>query len=122
MVPPREAIVRSFRLAAAAADVVALTTLLDPDVVALTDSAGDVIAPTTPLHGPAEVIREVLAHLSAESGASVTEYPVNAALGLVVRSGGRVVAIVNLGISAGLVTHVWITRSPQKLQRWNVSP
>jgi hypothetical protein len=42
--------------------------------------------------------------------------------GLVVRSGGRVVAIVNLGISAGLVTHVWITRSPQKLQRWNASP
>lgn len=117
--PTREAIVHGFRVAAAREDAVALSALLHPEVVALTDSAGDVIAPTTPLRGPGEVIPEAIANLSSRSGAVVTEHTVNAAPALVVRSAGRVVAIVSFGIADGRITHLWITRSPQKLRRWN---
>jgi hypothetical protein len=120
-VPTREAIVHRFRIAAVGDDRAALTALLDPDVVALTDGAGDVIAPTTALRGPDQVSSEVLAHLSPRSGAVVTEQTVNSAPALVARVSDRVVAIFSFGIADGRVTHVWITRSPLKLQRWNVS-
>jgi RNA polymerase sigma-70 factor (ECF subfamily) len=119
--PTRGAIVQAFRLAAARDDIHALAALLDPDVVALTDGAGDVIAPTIALRGPDEVIAEVVTQLSPASGAVVIEQTVNAAPALVVRMSDRVVAIFSFGIARGLVTHVWITRSPQKLQRWNTS-
>lgn len=120
MLPSRETIVHAFRIAAAHDDVVALAHLLDARVVAITDSAGDVIAPAGALRGRDEVIPEAIANLSLRSGADVTEHRVNAAPGLVVRRSGRVVAILNFGIERGSITHVWITRSPQKLRRWNI--
>ena len=117
--PSREAIVHRFRLSAGREDLAVLSELLHPEVVALVDGAGDVIAPTTARHGPSEVISEVVDALSARSGTIVAEQPVNGAPALVVRSGARVVAILSFGIEDGLITRVWITRSPQKLQRWN---
>jgi hypothetical protein len=51
----------------------------------------------------------------------VSEQRVNGAPALVVRAASRVVAIVNFGVDGGRITHVWITRSPQKLRRWNAS-
>lgn len=118
--PSREMIVHDLRIAAADEDVVALARLFHPDVIALTDSAGDVIAPAGALCGRDEVIPEAIANLSLRSGAEVMEQRVNGAPGLVVRQAGRVVAIVNFGVEGGAITQVWITRSPQKLRRWNI--
>ncbi|HTL41663.1 MAG TPA: NAD(P)H-binding protein, partial [Pseudolysinimonas sp.] len=88
-------------------------------VVGLVDGGGDVIAPITAITGRDAVAGHLIALLSPASGAVVTEHPVNAAPALVVRTDGHVVAVVSLGAADGMVTRVWITRSPQKLQRWN---
>jgi hypothetical protein len=120
--PSREEIVHRLRLVAAREDTLALSALLDPEVVALTDGAGDVVAPVVALRGHDHVVPEVIALLSQRPGIVVTEQPVNGAPALVVRISHRVVAILSFGIDDGVVTRVWITRSPQKLQRWNRSP
>lgn len=112
----REAIVHRVRVACEMADAGSLVSLLAPDVSALVDTGGDVIASTTPLHGT-DAVGAALLELCA--GASVAEQRVNAAPAMVVRRGGRVVAVVSVDVMAGLVQRVWVTRSPQKLQRWN---
>lgn len=117
--PSREAIVHGFRVAAEDADANALAALLAADVVALTDGGGDVLAATTAVRGPDAVAAEAIALLSRRAGVEVAEQSVNAAPALIARRGGRVAAIVSLGVRDGRVTQVWITRSPQKLQRWN---
>ncbi len=108
-----------FLMASEVEDARGLAALLHPDVIALVDSGGDLIAPTVALHGADEVIPEAFAALSLRSGSVVSEQRVNGAPALVVRRAGRVTAIVSLGIRRGRVGQVWITRSPQKLQRWN---
>lgn len=120
--PSREEIVHRLRVVAAREDALALSVLLDPEVVALIDGAGDVVAPVIALLGHDRVVPELVALLSRRTGVLVTEQPVNGAPALVVRMSQRVVAIVSFGVDDGLVTRVWITRSPQKLQRWNRSP
>ncbi|MDH6182424.1 hypothetical protein M2152_002606 [Microbacteriaceae bacterium SG_E_30_P1] len=114
--PSREAIVHRLRLACELTDAASLTSLLAPDVAALVDSGGDIPAPTRPLHGTDAV---TAALLELCGGASVTEQWVNAAPAVVVRRGVRVVAVVSVEVRESLVRRVWVTRSPQKLQRWN---
>ncbi|MGN6502127.1 MAG: NAD(P)H-binding protein [Pseudolysinimonas sp.] len=115
----REALVHRLRLAATRGDRATLRALLHAEAIALVDSGGDVIAPTGASAGRDAVVGELIALLAPASG-SVTEHPVNAAPALIVRAGGRVVAIVGVSVSDESVTRVWITRSPQKLQRWNM--
>ncbi|CAN5521300.1 hypothetical protein BH09ACT4_BH09ACT4_12490 [soil metagenome] len=121
--PTREEIVHRVRFASARRDIATLAELLDPAVVALVDGAGDVIAPTTAVIGSDAVIGELRRTLSPPTAVApeVTLHPVNSAPALVVRADGRVVAIVGFGIVDGLVHQIWITRSPQKLARWNAS-
>ena len=116
--PPgeRDAVVHDLRLACERTDAPALHTLLSPDVVALVDTGGDLLAPTRPLEGVAAVADALLATLST---ADVTEQQVNGVRALVARRGGRVVAIVSLEVAHGRAIRVWITLSPLKLQRWN---
>ena len=105
-----EGLVHRLRLAAMRGDRATLHALLHLEVIALVDSGGDVIAPTAAITGRDAVAGELIALLAPASG-SVTEHPVNAAPALIVRVGGRVVAIVGVSVSAGVVTRVWITRS-----------
>jgi uncharacterized protein YbjT (DUF2867 family) len=114
----REALVHRLRLAATRGDRATLRALLHVEAIALVDSGGDVIAPTAAITGRDAVADELIALLAPTSG-SVTEHPVNAAPALIVRAGGRVVAIMGMSVSDESVTRVWITRSPQKLRRWN---
>ena len=109
-------VVHGVRLACERADAPTLHTLLSPDVVALVDTGGDVIAPTRPVSGVSAVADTMLATLA---GADLAEQQVNGVCALVARRGERVVAIVSLAVSHDLVTRVWITLSPLKLQRWN---
>ena len=118
------AVVHRVRLACEAADALALEQLFDPGVVALTDSGGRVAAVQHPVTGATEVARllcEALspADLTPAEELSIAEQPVNGQNGLVVRRNGRVCAVLGLGISASLVTDVWLIVNPQKLRRWN---
>ena len=117
--PSREAAVHAFRVASEREDLVALAALLHPDVVALVDSGGDLIAPLDVIRGAPTVTAEALAHLAPRPDGVVTEQPVNGVPALVLRRGGRVEAIVSFGFRGRRISHVWVTRSPQKLRRWN---
>ncbi len=119
--PSREAVVHEVLMASEVEDARGLAALLHPDVIALVDSGGDLIAPTVALTGPDEVVPELFATLSLRAGTEVREQPVNGAPALVCRRAGHAVAIVSFGIRRGRVAQVWITRSPQKLQRWNAA-
>ena len=109
-------VVHGVRLACERADAPTLSTLLSPDVVALIDTGGDLLASTRPLVGVADVGDALLSTLG---DADVTEQQVNGVCALVARRGDRVIGIVSLAVRDGLVTRVWITLSPLKLQRWN---
>ena len=109
-------VVHGVRLACERADDPTLRTLLSPDVVALVDAGGDLIAPTRPVSGVSAVAGTMLTTLA---GADLAEQQVNGVCALVARRGDRVVGIVSLAVRDGLVTRVWITLSPLKLQRWN---
>lgn len=116
MNPEREALVTAVAEACERTDARALAALLHPGAVALIDSGGDLIAETLPITGAERVATELLAVVS---GAALAVQPVNGVTGLVVRRGIRVVGIVAFDVDAGLVTRVWITLNPLKLQRWN---
>ena len=113
------AVVHAVREACAIADIAALEQLCDAGVVALTDSGGRVVAAQHPVTGPAAVARLLANTLAPAGDCVVTEQPVNGQNGLVVRRGGRVCAVVGLGISDALVTDVWIIVDPLKLRHWN---
>lgn len=111
----RHAIVQQVLEACERTDVPALHTLLSPDVVALVDTGGDLIASTWPLTG-AEVVPRLL---EAIDGLSLSAQQVNGVAAIVGRRGIRVVCIVSFGFEGAGVARVWITLSPLKLRRWN---
>jgi len=112
----RDAVIHEIRLACERTDAPTLHTLLSPDVVALIDTGGDLLASTRPLVGVTDVGDALLTTLG---NADVTEHQVNGVCALVARRGGRVVGIVSLEVRDGMAVRVWITLSPLKLQRWN---
>jgi len=112
-------VVQAFGEAWELGDAVALAALLAPDVVALTDGGGKVSAEAQPVRGVAEVVRFVLHAFGAPEDVEITQQPVNAQTGLVVRRGLSVVGVVSFNISESLVTDVWMVLNPDKLERWN---
>ncbi len=112
----RDTIVHEVRLACERGDTPTLRLLLAPFVVAFIDSGGDVIAQTRPVTGVDRVIHELSALVDA---AEVSEQQVNGVRALVARRANHVVGIASMDIADDLVTRVWITVSPLKLQRWN---
>ena len=113
------AVVRAFSEAWESGDATALAALLAPDVVALADGGGRVMAEEQPFRGVARVVPLVL-HVFDEPGdVEITTQPVNGQSGLVVRRGLSVVGVVSFNISDSLVTDVWMVLNPEKLERWN---
>jgi len=113
------AVVRAFGEAWESGDSTALAALLAPDVVALADGGGRVMAEEQPFRGVARVVPLVL-HVFDEPGdVEITTQPVNGQSGLVVRRGLSVVGVVSFNISDSLVTDVWMVLNPEKLERWN---
>ena len=115
--PPgeRDALVERVLHACELRDAPALHSLLSPDVVALIDTGGDLIASTWPLTGT-EVVPRLL---DALAGADLTAHPVNGVCAIVARRGIRVTCIVSFGFEGDAIARVWITLSPLKLRRWN---
>jgi len=61
----------------------------------------------------------VLHAFGSPEDVEITQQPVNAQTGLVVRRGLSVVGVVSFNISESLVTDVWMVLNPDKLERWN---
>ena len=111
----RDAVVHEIRLACEREDAPTLHTQLAPDVVALIDTGGDLIASTWPLTGD-EVVPRLL---DALDGAGLSVQQVNGVCAIVARRGERVSCIVSFGFEGNRIARVWITLSPLKLRRWN---
>ncbi|WP_062430781.1 sigma factor [Herbidospora daliensis] len=105
-----------FAAACAAGDTPALRAMLSPDVLVVSDGGGKIRAPLGPTLGP-DAVAGFLSRLVA--GVEVCAEPVNGRTGLVLRHGGRAVAVVSVSVAATDVTAVWIVLNPDKLEGWH---
>ncbi|WP_245588856.1 MULTISPECIES: sigma factor [Actinoalloteichus] len=110
----------AFRRAWEAGDLTALVRQLAPEVRAVVDGGGLVSAPAEPVRGAWEVAGTLLAVRGRQPDLVIDEGEVNGSPGLVTRDAdGTVLAVVALGVAAGVVHRVWVVRDPRKLLRWN---
>ena len=110
------------RLAGACAtcDLPAVEALLAPEVVALCDSGGLVVAVREPVLGVADVAVFTLSVLGGRPGTAVTVESVNGQPGIAVRrTDGTAVAVVALACVDELITGLFIVLSPVKLRGWH---
>ncbi|WP_431278689.1 hypothetical protein [Leifsonia poae] len=110
--------VSTFAAACEARDVVALASILDPEVFVVVDGGGLGSITAPPARGIADGLGLLLRMLASESG-PLTEHPVNGAPGLVIRRDGVVVAVISLAVERDVVQRVWIVLNPDKLESWN---
>lgn len=119
----RAALTVAFVTALATGDVEALVRMLADDATAVTDHGGKASAIRRVLRG-ATTVAQLLAGLQRKSvGAEGVEgglAEVNGALALVIREGGVVTSVIQLGWSEGpdgpRVAAVYMTRNPDKLR------
>jgi RNA polymerase sigma-70 factor (ECF subfamily) len=110
-------VVEAFRVGVESGDMEALARLLDDDVVGRSDSGGLVPgASRTPLHGRSKVLKGIKAGARGFAGFRTELRPVNGKPGIVGYLGDAVVAVVDLTVEAGLVTHLDIIVNPDKLR------
>ena len=112
--------VSSLRIACQGGDAEGLRRLLEADVVALVDGGGNVRAPADPVTGAADVADYLLGLLGEHPRMQLAEHSVNGRSGIVLRSGGRVVGIVNVGTRLDRVAELMIVLNPEKLRGWNL--
>lgn len=113
-------VTRTFLAAAAGGDLSALVDLLDPDVELWTDGGGRARAARNVIHGRDKVARFVTATFDHEPllrKATMTEVLVNGDPGILVESGGAVlaVAIVELTEDGTRARAIYAVRNPDKL-------
>lgn len=118
--PPSEhdAVVRAFVSAASGGDLARLMTLLDPSVVLRSDGGGIVSAARNPILGPSRVARFLLGVLTRQPTWRLRERPTGDGLGFLLTDDTAVYGVVNLGVTSGTVTDVWVMLNPQKLAAW----
>ena len=110
------ATVHSLRVACEAMDAAGVATLVAPRGFLVEDGGGNVSIEASPVHGPTEVARVLL---EAVAGSQLSGAAVNGAPGLVMRDGDRVIGVACITVDAELVTEIWLTLNPAKLQSWN---
>lgn len=99
-------------------DVSTLMSLLNPDVIAVTDGGGVVSAATEPLVGDHSVARFFAQVMRRQPDLHVRPATVNAAPGLLGTVGDKVVAVVSTLVEDGRLTRIWAVRNPDKLSLW----
>jgi RNA polymerase sigma-70 factor (ECF subfamily) len=115
----RDDLVHGFAEACRTGDIVVLCDILDADVIAVSDSGGQVPAMPGVIHGAQDVAR-LAAVLLCESGdEELSVQAVNGRAGLAVRRSGRAVAVVGVDGSAAGITALWIVLNPDKLCGWH---
>lgn len=117
-VSEHDAVVRAFMAAAAGGDLAKLTSLLDPAVTLRSDGGGVVSAALNPVTGADKVARFVLGVRRKRPTWRLEEQVSADGLCFLFVEDGTVHGVVNLGVSAGTVTDVWMVVNPGKLVSW----
>ena len=111
-------VVRAFVAACSSGDLGALAAVLDPDVVLRSDGGGFVSAARKPVLGMSNVSRFLFGIISKNDGLEVTETETADGLSLAFWREGRIGGVITLGVTAGVVSDVWIMMNPEKLSSW----
>jgi RNA polymerase sigma-70 factor (ECF subfamily) len=110
-------VVEAFRVAVEAGDMEALAQLLDEDVSGQNDSGGLVPgAGRKPLQGRSKVLKGIKAGMRAFEDFHTEVRPVNGKPGIVGYVGNTVIAVVDLTVETGVITHIDIVVNPDKLR------
>jgi RNA polymerase sigma-70 factor (ECF subfamily) len=118
---PHSALVRALAAACETTDVVALASLLDPDVSVVVDGGGRAGITAEPARGIGYGVGLLLRVLATQPCSTVAEHAVNGRPGLIVSRDHLVVAVISLELRRRRVQDVWIVLNPEKLERWNRS-
>lgn len=114
-------VVRAFAAAAQTGDIASLVAVLDPDVVLRSDGGGVVSAARRPVVGAENVARFLFGVLSKRPGVEVVPQETNDGLGFLMWEDGRIIGVVNFGVSDALqaaVCDIWLLMNPEKLTNW----
>ncbi|WP_329477430.1 RNA polymerase sigma factor SigJ [Kribbella sp. NBC_01484] len=114
----RAELIRQFKEAWEATDIATLVNLLDPDVTAVADGGGVVIAALEPVHGGANVAQYFSGLPILDYGRTLVERTVNGQPGLVIEFEGVTETVIAFDIAADRITNIWAVRNPEKLRPW----
>lgn len=114
-----DSLVRAFAHACATGDLVALTAVLDPDVVARTDGGGIRSAARRPVTGADDVARFILGLIRMRPDVDSIPVLTPDGLGFQLRApDGVTEGVLMIGVGGERITDVWIMRNPEKLTLW----
>ncbi|MEU4294661.1 RNA polymerase sigma factor SigJ [Kribbella sp. NPDC026596] len=114
----RAELIREFKQAWEATDIATLVNLLDPDVTAVADGGGVVIAALEPVHGGANVAEYFTGLPILDYGRTLVERTVNGQPGLVIQYEGVTETVIAFDIAGDRITNIWAIRNPEKLRPW----
>ena len=117
--PERDKVVEAFARACVHGNVEALAAVLDPNVVSRADGGATVTAARQPVVGALRVAGYLIGVLGREhqrrGRLSVAIEPVNGRAGIVARTEGKIVGVVDLAIVDGHVAEITLLVNPDKL-------
>jgi len=112
----RRRVADAFMAAAAGGDLATLVSVLDPDVVLVSDGGGRVSAARRPVVGADNVARFLLGIArKIRPGASLHQIPVNGGPGFVVVHEGSTELVGALTVSGGRISRIDLVLAPDKL-------
>jgi RNA polymerase sigma factor (sigma-70 family) len=114
----RAELIRQFKEAWEATDIATLVNLLDPDVTAVADGGGVVIAALEPVHGGTNVAEYFTGLPILDFGRTLVERTVNGQPGLVIEHEGVTETVIAFDIADDRITNIWAIRNPEKLRPW----
>ncbi|WP_129664780.1 RNA polymerase sigma factor SigJ [Phytoactinopolyspora endophytica] len=114
----RAGIVRDFKAAWEAKDIVALIGLLDPDVTAIGDGGGLVSAELRPIEGAEQVARILVDIARRAPNLTILERTVNGQPGLMAQHDGVIEVVMAFDVAGHRIKHIWAIRNPEKLRPW----
>ena len=125
LVSEQESLLKALLEAVNRQDVDALVGLFSRDVVVYTDGGGVVSAAIRPVTDP-ERIATVILHLTrktdARGGLTYEHAQLNYGAGLIVRQQGAVHSTLQLEVSDGLISKLFVMRNPNKLGHLDGNP
>ena len=113
-----DAVAHAFLEAAATGELDRLITLLDPDVVLVSDAGGKKSAALRPVIGADHVARFLLGIARRNPGADVSLVPAPDGLVVLATLDGQVDAVFSFVVRDGRIAEVMAVRNPDKLTQW----
>jgi len=114
-----DALVKAFIAACTTGDLVALATVLDPDVVLRSDGGGFVSAARKPVFGADNVSRFIFGIMSKQPSLEVTQRESADGLSLAFWREGRIGGVLTFRVANESIADVWIMMNPEKLSLWH---